>query len=152
MRKAWPLLDPNQKLTMARRAAFWGDAAALQWMLAAGGFGHDGGGLCSVAAWSGDVAVLQLARQHGFPWDGTTSRLAAHGGHLAVLQWARQHGCPWNREQCVLFALDRYDDDMRDWIRDRHEDEDRAWIPAPSEEHEEDEDEDGGDGGDEDSE
>ena len=47
-----------------------------------------------MAAWGGQLAVLQWARAEGCPWDKRTCSNAKESGHLAVLQWAQAKGCP----------------------------------------------------------
>ena len=49
-----------------------------------------------MAAYGGNLEVLQWARANGCPWDEETCTCAASGGHLEVQQWARANGCPWN--------------------------------------------------------
>ena len=38
--------------------------------------------------------MLQWARANGCPWDANTCYVAADSGHLEVLQLARVNGCP----------------------------------------------------------
>ena len=46
------------------------------------------------AAECGHLHVLMWAREHGCPWDKSTSEYAVNGGQMAVLKWAKEHGCP----------------------------------------------------------
>ncbi|CAN0450317.1 unnamed protein product, partial [Scytosiphon promiscuus] len=41
--------------------------------------------------------ILRWAHLNGCPMDNLTCSAAAAQGHLAVLQWARQNGFPWDR-------------------------------------------------------
>ena len=60
---------------------------------------------CDQAAECGNLALLQLSRDNGCPWDEWTCCMhAAAGGHLAVLQWARTNGCPWDTRTCANAA------------------------------------------------
>ena len=59
---------------------------------------------CELVANIGNLAVLQLARQHMCPWSKHTCASAAEGGHLEVLQWARAQGCPWDKMTCAYAA------------------------------------------------
>jgi hypothetical protein len=44
---------------------------------------------CRFAAQRGDLAMLQLLRAHGCPWDLRTGDAATRGGHCHILAWAR---------------------------------------------------------------
>ena len=48
------------------------------------------------AAMTGNLSVLQAARDLGCPWDKHTCEAAATGGHVDVVLWARSNGCPWD--------------------------------------------------------
>jgi hypothetical protein len=104
VREAWPQLSEEQKSRAVRRAAAQGDIPALEWVVAAGADLLADPKVCAMAAYGGQLAVLQWARQHGCPWDWRTCGGAARGGHLGVLQWARQHGCPWDAYTCRMAA------------------------------------------------
>ncbi|KAL6076337.1 Ankyrin repeat domain-containing protein [Balamuthia mandrillaris] len=73
--------------------------ATLQWAHLGQGL-HLGTEVCANAAFTGNLEMVQWAREQGCPWDETTCRLAARGGHLAVLEWARDRGCPWDEFTC----------------------------------------------------
>ena len=60
--------------------------------------------VCRLAAKSGELKVLQLARANGCPWDEFTCHSAASCGHLEILQWARANGCPWDKLTCSIAA------------------------------------------------
>lgn len=60
--------------------------------------------ICQVAAWHGQLPVLQWARAHDAPWDVYTCTWAARRGHLAVLQWARANGAKWDAMTCEWAA------------------------------------------------
>lgn len=91
---------------LAAARAACGDLQGLQWL-------HSSGcawdvRVCSAAAHSGDLALLQWARQQSPPcaWNKSTCSAAAAGGQLAVLQWVRQQRppCPWDEECCSSAA------------------------------------------------
>ncbi|CAB9520488.1 ankyrin repeat protein [Seminavis robusta] len=60
--------------------------------------------VCTVIAKSGNLTVMQWARQQGFPWDAWTCASAAKNGHLEMLQWLHANGCPWNADTCICAA------------------------------------------------
>ena len=62
--------------------------------------------LCKAAARSGQLEVLQWARESNCPWDYMTCAYAAKGGHLETLKWARENGAPWN-EYARRFAASK---------------------------------------------
>lgn len=91
---------------LAAARAACGDLQGLQWL-------HSSGcawdvRVCSAAAHSGNLALLQWARQQDPPcsWNKSTCSAAAAGGQLAVLQWVRQQcpPCPWDEECCSSAA------------------------------------------------
>jgi hypothetical protein len=53
------------------------------------------------AAWIGCYAVLEWAQTNSCPWNETTCANAALNGHLAILKWARNNGCPWDENTCT---------------------------------------------------
>ncbi|CAB9496674.1 ankyrin repeat protein [Seminavis robusta] len=60
--------------------------------------------VCTAIAKIGNIAVMQWARQKGFPWNEDTCARAAENGHLEMLQWLREKGCPWNEYACLSAA------------------------------------------------
>ena len=51
----------------------------------------------ALAAWGGNLELVQWLRGEGCPWDwGTCCCNAAIRGHVEVLRWARENGCQWN--------------------------------------------------------
>jgi hypothetical protein len=61
--------------------------------------------------------VLQLAREHGCPWNARVCHCAAEGGHLQVLRWLREHGCPWEKRACAHIAGRYGYYEIRAWVR-----------------------------------
>lgn len=60
--------------------------------------------ICQMAAWHGQLPVLQWARANDAPWDVYTCAWAARRGHLHVLQWARANGAKWDTMTCEWAA------------------------------------------------
>ena len=60
--------------------------------------------VCSAAAAQGNLSMLRWARSAGCPWSETTCSAAAAKGHLHVLRWARANGCPWTATTCSAAA------------------------------------------------
>jgi hypothetical protein len=106
----------GQKSRVVCRVAAQRDIPALQWAVAAGADRHAVPTVCAMAAYGGQLAVLQQARQRGCPWDETKCSEAAGSGHLGVLQWARQHGCPWDADTCIEAACGGHLNVLR-WAR-----------------------------------
>ena len=73
--------------------------------------------LCKAAARSGQLEVLQWARESNCPWDYMTCAYAAKGGHLEMLKWARENGCPWNSLTCEGAAEGGHLDVLK-WARE----------------------------------
>ena len=59
---------------------------------------------CGMAAYVGDLELLEWLREHEYPWGGEhgcdTCAHAATKGHLDVLQWARANGASWDTQVC----------------------------------------------------
>jgi hypothetical protein len=91
---------------LAAARAACGDLQGLQWLLSSGCAWDVR--VCSNAAQSGHLALLQWARQQDppCPWNKSTCSAAAAGGQLAVLQWVRQQSlpCHWDEECCSSAA------------------------------------------------
>ncbi|CAB9511291.1 ankyrin repeat protein [Seminavis robusta] len=60
--------------------------------------------VCNAIAKIGNLAVMQWARQKGFPWNKETCFHAARNGHLELLIWLRENGCPWDERTCSKAA------------------------------------------------
>ncbi len=60
--------------------------------------------LCSNAASGGHLQLLQLAREHGCPWDENTFHCAARSGNFQLMKWARINGCRWDSNTCTAAA------------------------------------------------
>ncbi|KAL6041322.1 Ankyrin repeat-containing domain [Balamuthia mandrillaris] len=52
--------------------------------------------VCSHAARSGNLEMLQWAMDNGFYWEASTFDEAAAEGHLSLLQWVRARGHLWS--------------------------------------------------------
>ena len=52
--------------------------------------------MCSSAAESGHLEILQWLRAEGCPWNGGTCYYMVDQGHAEVLRWARENGAPWD--------------------------------------------------------
>jgi hypothetical protein len=72
---------------------------------------------CEKDAEHGHLAVLQWAHQNDCPWDIWTCAAAAKHGHKAVLQWLHEHGCPWDERTCA-YAAENGHFDILTWARD----------------------------------
>ena len=68
---------------------------------------------CDLAAWAGQLKVLQWARDKGCPWTSVTAWEAAKEGHLDVLRWAWENGCPHDELACAKAALGGHLDVLR---------------------------------------
>ncbi len=94
---------PWSGLACAQAAAEGGHLEVLQWV-------HHNSNcrqtmeVCNGAAREGHLHVLQWARANGCPWHTSTCAAAARGGHLELLQWARANGCPWDPLVCIVAA------------------------------------------------
>ena len=44
----------------------------------------------------GHLAILQVLRANGCPWDYNTCEAAVN--NLEILRWARENGCEWTEE------------------------------------------------------
>ena len=87
--------------------------------------------LCNWAAKNGRLDVLQLAREHGYPWDEWTCAYTALGGHLNILQWALENNCPSYPHVRVMFKNRHFtaaskllhrnifekQDEVKEWIK-----------------------------------
>jgi hypothetical protein len=93
-------LSYQQKRRFQLGAVAHGDVAAVEWC----GFDTDDLGLCSTAAYGGQLQALQWLRDRGCAWKANTCEAAARNGHLAVLQWARANGCDWDSRTCETAA------------------------------------------------
>ena len=60
--------------------------------------------LCYYAAKTGQLDVLQWARQNNCYWTVWTCTDAAENGHLHILQWLHEHNCPWDEMTCAFAA------------------------------------------------
>jgi hypothetical protein len=56
---------------------------------------------CGSIAQSGNLNLLQWARENGCPWNKLTCSYAASRS-LEILQWARENGCPWDESTCAM--------------------------------------------------
>jgi len=50
---------------------------------------------CNIAAQYGSGDILELARQHGLPWDEGTLVVAARYGHVPAVDYLYSQGCPY---------------------------------------------------------
>ena len=66
----------------------------LQWLL--NKFSWDGLKLCSTAAKTGNLLILQFLHKNQIQWNHFVSIEAAKGGHLELLKWALENGCEYN--------------------------------------------------------
>jgi hypothetical protein len=71
---------------------------------------------CSDAAQNGHLHILKWAHENGCKWDEWTCAHAAKNGHLEVLQWAREHGCPWDSITCAWAANSNHIEILK-WAR-----------------------------------
>ena len=53
---------------------------------------------------SGNIEVMQKAREEYLPWDQTTFHAVAQHGHLPLARWLRKHKCPWGAKTFALAA------------------------------------------------
>lgn len=83
---------PGDLNMIARLAAQYGRVRILEWAREHG-LPMDGS-VCASAASNGHVNVLEWAREYGLPMDESVCVSAARIGHFNVLMWAREHGCP----------------------------------------------------------
>lgn len=58
--------------------------------------------VCSHAARHGKLECLQVARQHGCPWDVSTIIGAIEGDHMSCLEYALANGCAQGPEASVV--------------------------------------------------
>jgi len=65
---------------------------------------HNKTSICTSAAQTGRLKMLQFLRADGWPWDNETTRVAAMNGHLDVLQWCIQQGCPFEITSHLILA------------------------------------------------
>ena len=96
----WALVEgcPRKRgdgFTMALAAARYGHAELVKWLCGEGGFAMDEY-VMAMAAYGGNLRVVQWLRGKGCPWDFYTCYWAVHKGHVEVLRWARENGCPWD--------------------------------------------------------
>jgi hypothetical protein len=131
----------NRPETLCKLAAQQGNLAVLQYLRSVLHCPWDD---CTflMAAWKGDLQVLQWAHDHQCPhnptisslfdagsleismffdrlgrgWDTWICSCAARMGHLEMLQWARQNDYPWNEATC-LFAAKNGHLDVLKWAR-----------------------------------
>lgn len=61
-------------------------------------------GVMILAAVEGNLDVMRLLRDNGFPWDQRVCNFAAKRGHLECLKFAREGGCPWGSSVCLNAA------------------------------------------------
>ena len=59
---------------------------------------------CRLIAQTGNLEILQWARQKKFPWDKETCVEAAFHGHLSILKYAHENECPWDDYVCNCAA------------------------------------------------
>lgn len=50
----------------------------------------------SLAAWAGDLEILQFLHQSGSSLSENTAYRAIQSGKLEIVQWLLENGCPWN--------------------------------------------------------
>ncbi|KAF8062663.1 SLC4A1AP [Scenedesmus sp. PABB004] len=103
VQEAWRAVqgDGWQQRRLANARGACGDVAGLAWLRAAGcNMGSDVG--CT-AAFRGQLAVLEWARDKGLDLDGVCWA-AANGGQIAMLRWARAQSppLPWGPTGCAL--------------------------------------------------
>jgi hypothetical protein len=75
-------------------AARSGSIDILEWLQAHGSVYNTA--TCRGAAAGAHIHVLQHLRDAGCEWSGETCSAAAVNGHLATLQWLHEQGCPWH--------------------------------------------------------
>jgi hypothetical protein len=97
-------------------AAWTGQLHILQWLLYNGYPADDR--ICSRAAEHGHLHVLQWLREKKFPWDAETCAMAAKNGHLELLQWARSKRCRWDEHTCA-FAAEYGHFELLKWARSK---------------------------------
>jgi hypothetical protein len=73
------------------------DRGVVWWMVGRWAVGPE-------AARHGHLAVLQWARNRGWPLDEKATAFAAEGGQLAALRWLLEHHCPWDADACAAAA------------------------------------------------
>ena len=65
---------------------------------------------------AGNIAMMKLARTHGYVWDSYCTTLAAEEGHLHMVQWLRKKGCPWGTNT-IARAIAQGHLDIAAWAR-----------------------------------
>jgi hypothetical protein len=128
---------PNRQETLCKLAAQQGNLAVLQYLRSVHCQWDDRTFL--MAAWNGDLQVLQWIHDNNCPhnptnstlldtgspdiyqwfhqlgseWDAWICSCAARIGHLEMLKWARQNDFPWNEQTCLLAAGNGYLDVLK---------------------------------------
>jgi hypothetical protein len=65
-----------------------GHLEVAQWSI------ENGCKFAELAAYSGDLRILQFLREHDCAWDSRVLDIAARYEHVKLLLWARANGCP----------------------------------------------------------
>ena len=89
-----------------QNAVSWGDVALVKLLHESGYPWHDGA--CAETANKGRLDMLKYLHENGCPWDAWTCKGAAKGGHLDGLKYAHENGCPWNEWTCAWAANGGY--------------------------------------------
>lgn len=72
--------------------------------------------VCFAAAKKGHLNVLRWAQEHNYPWDSAMCKYAALNGHFEVLRWLHANKCPWNWDTYTA-AVERGELDVLIWLR-----------------------------------
>lgn len=90
-------MTTNQLTECALEAARNGQVESLGLFIDAG---CDKRNICSTAAGSGHLHVLQFAHTRNCPLEASTCDAAVRNGHLEVVNWALSNGCKWSTKVC----------------------------------------------------
>uniref|UniRef100_A0A6C0CAU7 Uncharacterized protein n=1 Tax=viral metagenome TaxID=1070528 RepID=A0A6C0CAU7_9ZZZZ len=72
--------------------------------------------VCSLAAYHGDLEMLQYLYGCGCKLDETVLQRASTNGHLHIIIWARRQGCHWNSLVCYYTVCWHHLDVLK-WLR-----------------------------------
>lgn len=72
---------------------------------------------CALAAYRGQIELLEFLRENGCPWDETVCSLATQGGQFKTIKWLRSRDAPWDEKTYSMAGI-AGNREMLQWLED----------------------------------